>query len=124
MSKKNYNSRWVVRDGKFGYLATIPMTLMNYFVQNADQLLELFEFYKTESAKVAAAYDEYKQMMEKMEIVLSFFDRVDMRGAFMPLEELEQMIEEAPDEARQHPDFQYLVGLLDGRWIHEIFGGI
>jgi hypothetical protein len=124
MSKKNNNSRWVERDGKFGYLATIPMTYINYFVQNADQLLELFEMYKSESAKVAAAYEEYKKMMGTMEIVLSFFDRVDMRGAFMPLGEFEQMIEEAPDEARQHPDFQYLVGLLDGRRIHEIFGGI
>jgi len=53
-----------------------------------------------------------------------FFDNIDMRGAFMPLDELENIIDTAPDEARQHPDFQYLVGLLDGRMINEVWGGV
>jgi hypothetical protein len=53
-----------------------------------------------------------------------FFDDVDMRGPFMPLSELENFVETAPAEARQHPDFQYLIGLLDGRRINEVWGGV
>jgi hypothetical protein len=46
---------------------------------------------------------------------LIFFDDIDMAGPFMPLEKMRTKIESAPQGAREHDDFKYLIGLFAGR---------
>lgn len=56
----------------------------------------------------------FKEVRKKIDALI-FFDEIDMAGPFMPLEQLKKTIESAPEAARQHDDFKYLIGLFAGR---------
>lgn len=56
----------------------------------------------------------FKEIRQKIDALI-FFDDVDMAGSFMPLESLRKRLESAPEAARQHDDFKYLIGLFAGR---------
>jgi len=58
---------------------------------------------------------ETNKEMDVDDAILIFFDDVDMAGSFMPLESLRNKLESAPEAARQHDDFKYLIGLFAGR---------
>lgn len=54
----------------------------------------------------------------------SWLEQIDQAGPAMPLEIMEQHLQEAPDAVKTTASYQYIQGLADGRALHEKFGGI
>lgn len=46
-------------------------------------------------------------------------DQIDRHGVNIPLAVLETAIETAPQDIRETPDYQYFLGMLDGRMVGE-----
>lgn len=51
-------------------------------------------------------------------------DLVDREGPFAPLDVLQKLLESAPKAVRNTNEWYHLQGLLDGRRVHEEFGGV
>lgn len=49
---------------------------------------------------------------------------VDNIGPFAPLAALRRLRDEAPHEARFTPEYHWLRGFIQGRELHEEFGGV
>ncbi|MDY0270174.1 hypothetical protein [Trichloromonas sp.] len=64
--------------------------------------------------------DEIEQTAE----YLSWISEIDERGAAAELAWLEKHVDTAPEPIKKHEDYQYFRGFLDGRLLHERFGGV
>ena len=62
--------------------------------------------------------------MEGSQEYVNWIAELDMRGPAMDLQWLENHIKNAPEGIKNHQDYQYFRGFLDGRILHEELGGI
>ena len=57
--------------------------------------------------------------MHISENVLTWLEMMDRQGLAMPLAEMGQLLEEAPEAACSTEEYHYLRGLYDGRFLNE-----
>jgi hypothetical protein len=68
--------------------------------------------------------DLEQREIEQTEDYKNWLAEIDMKGPAAPLQWLEDHIEHAPESIKNHPDFNYFRGFLDGRILHEELGGV
>lgn len=65
-----------------------------------------------------------KEILIDDEELLEWLEQIDQAGPCMPFEELEEFVFEAPKSVKETNEYQYIMGLYDGRMLHEKMGGI
>lgn len=62
--------------------------------------------------------------LDEKELFLDWLEAVDRCGPTMPLSQMSEFLQSAPESARSTREFIYLEGLFDGRMLHEELGGV
>lgn len=94
-------------------------------VQRFNLLFDELDAPRVEILKeLARGLEQRESTLEQSDEYKEWIAELDMKGPAANLRWLEDHIQNAPESLKNHPDYQYFKGFLDGRILHEELGGI